>query len=98
MNALAFFETTMISLEQWERVTENCKHALNLEPKSAKALFRRSQASEARKDYTSALEDLKQAKEYAPDDAGILKAEVRINKLIAKEKAKEKKMYGNIFG
>ncbi len=87
-----------IKMEQWERVTENCKHALDLEPKSAKALFRRSQASEARKDYTSALEDLKQAKEYAPDDAGILKAEVRINKLIAKEKAKEKKMYGNIFG
>ena len=87
-----------IKMESWDRVTENCKHALDLEPKSAKALFRRSQASEARKDYTSALEDLKLAKEYAPEDAGITKAEVRINKLIAKEKAKEKKMYGNIFG
>merc|ERR1712146_139685 len=80
-----------IKMESWDRVSENCKHALDIDPKSAKALFRRAQAAEAKKDYVAAVADLKQAKEYAPEDAGIAKAELRVQKLIAKEKAKEKK-------
>ena len=87
-----------IKMVQWERVLENCKFALEIDPKSTKALFRRAQAYEAKKDWDNALSDLKLASETSPDDPNVKKSELRIQKLILKEKQKEKKMYKNIFG
>ena len=60
-------------------------------------MFRRATAYEAKKDWDKALSDLKAAQVVAPEDAAIQKSEERIKKQIAKEKEKEKKMWGKAF-
>merc|ERR1711871_277248 len=86
-----------IKLENYDNVIRNCDEALSLEPKNAKALFRRAFAYETKKDWNKALDDLKNAAESNPDDMAIPKAEERIKRMVAKEKAKDKKIWGNAF-
>jgi tetratricopeptide (TPR) repeat protein len=87
-----------IKLENWDNVLRNVEDALKIDPSNPKALFRRSVAYEAKKDYEKALADLKRAQELNPEDVIIQKAHERVMKLIAKEVAKEKKMWGRAFG
>merc|ERR1711991_508653 len=62
-----------IKLENYDNVIRNCDEALSLEPKNAKALFRRAFAYETKKDWDRALDDLKNAAESNPDDMAIPK-------------------------
>lgn len=87
-----------IKLENWDNTLRNCDDALNIDANNSKALFRRSVVWEAKKDYEKALDDLKRAEELNPEDKLIVKAKEKILKLIAKEKEKEKKMWGKAFG
>ena len=87
-----------IKLENWDNTLRNVEEALKIDSSNSKALFRRSVAWEAKKEYDKALEDLKRAQAVYPDDTMIQKATERILKLISKEKAKEKKMWGRAFG
>ena len=86
-----------IKLENYDNVIRNCDEALSIEPNNAKALFRRATAYETKKDWDKALEDLKKAALANPDDKAIPKAEERIKRMVAKEKAKDKKIWGNAF-
>ena len=86
-----------IKLENFDNVIRNCDEALSLEDNNAKALFRRAAAYESKKDWDKALQDLKNAALSNPDDKAIPKAEERIKKMVAKEKAKDKKIWGNAF-
>jgi tetratricopeptide (TPR) repeat protein len=87
-----------IKMSNWDQVLRNTGEALALDEGNAKALFRRAAAHEARKDWDKALADLKSAAAANPDDKGIPKAQDRVRKMVEKEKAKEKKMWGNVFG
>jgi tetratricopeptide (TPR) repeat protein len=72
--------------------------ALAISPTSAKALFRRAAAYEAKKEFELALDDLKAAASHTPtEDKAITKAVDRVKKAIQKEKDKEKKMWGKAF-
>ena len=86
-----------IKLENWENALRNIEEALKIDPNNPKAIFRRSVVWETKKEYEKAMQDLKRAEELTPQDAMIIKAIDRVNKLIAKEKAKEKKMWGKAF-
>jgi tetratricopeptide (TPR) repeat protein len=86
-------------VENWDNATRHADEALAIDEQSVKALFRRAQAWEARKDYDKALADMKRAAELnAPkEDKLITKGMDRVKKLIQKEKDKEKKMWGKAF-
>jgi tetratricopeptide (TPR) repeat protein len=88
-----------LKLENWDSAIRHADEALALDTKAVKALFRRAQAWEARKEYDKALADMKQAAELnAPkEDKLITKGMERVKKLIQKEKEKEKKMWGKAF-
>jgi len=87
-----------LKLENWELVIRNCDEALKLEPNSVKALYRRSVYYEHRKEWDKALQDIKQCQKLSDvEDKLVTKAEERIKKEVAKEKSKEKKMWGKAF-
>jgi len=88
-----------LKLENWDSAIRHADEALALDGKAVKALFRRAQAWEARKEYDKAMADMKQAAELnAPkEDKLITKGMERVKKLIQKEKEKEKKMWGKAF-
>lgn len=85
--------------ENWDSATRHADEALLLDENSVKALFRRAQAREARRQYPEALADMRRAAELtAPkEDKLISKGMERVRKLIQKEKEKEKKTWGKAF-
>ncbi|KAJ1429030.1 Hsp70 protein-domain-containing protein [Ochromonadaceae sp. CCMP2298] len=90
-----------IKLENWDQVLRNCDDALAIDVGSIKALFRRASYHEKRKDWDAATADLKRAavlQEAAGEDKAITVALERIKKEVLKEKAKDKKTWGKMFG
>jgi len=75
-----------------------CDDALKIDGESVKALFRRATAKEQKGQYDEAKADLKQCEKLAPDDKAVPKLMQRVEAQIARQKAKEKKMYGKMFG
>ncbi|KAL3906606.1 MAG: hypothetical protein SGPRY_010489 [Prymnesium sp.] len=73
----------------------SCDEALELDPDSVKAMYRRAFAKEAKGDYDASKQDLKRAAELAPEDAAVSKLMARVDAQLARQKAKEKKMYGS---
>jgi tetratricopeptide (TPR) repeat protein len=87
-----------LKMENYDMALRNCNDALEIDPKSVKALFRRSAAYEAKKDLDNALADIKQCQQLSEvEDKLISKASERVKKEIAKQKDKEKKMWGKAF-
>lgn len=87
-----------LKLENWEQALRNCEDALHIDPLNVKALFRRSQYFEHKKDFERALTDVKKCQELAEtEDKMVTKASERIKKELQKEKNKEKKMWGKAF-
>lgn len=87
-----------LKLENWEQAIRNCDDAIAIDASNAKGLFRRGSAHEARKDWEKAMADFKRAESLAPEDKLVAKAIDRIKKQMQKEKDKEKKMWGGVFG
>lgn len=58
-------------------------------------MYRRAFAKEAKGDYDASKQDLKRAAELAPEDAAVSKLMARVDAQLARQKAKEKKMYGS---
>jgi hypothetical protein len=87
-----------IKLAQWDQVFRNCEDALNIDPVNVKALFRRASAYEGKKEWEKALTDMKRCQEInVKEDPLVTKSLERIKKEIAKEKNKEKAMWGKAF-
>jgi tetratricopeptide (TPR) repeat protein len=77
----------------------NCDYALKIEPKNPKALFRRSMAHEAKKDWEKALEDIKAAQQLLEvEDKAITAAAKRIRQCQKDEKEKAKGVWGQALG
>eukprot|EP01061_Rhynchopus_euleeides_P045198 TRINITY_DN8034_c1_g1_i2.p3 TRINITY_DN8034_c1_g1~~TRINITY_DN8034_c1_g1_i2.p3 ORF type:complete len:323 (+),score=202.52 TRINITY_DN8034_c1_g1_i2:1136-2104(+) len=86
-----------IKLTKYQLAAKNATQALEFEPKSAKAYFRRGQAQRLMKDFKSAREDLTQANELSGGDAGIKKELDLLEKQEAEQLKKDKKMYAKMF-
>lgn len=92
--------TCYSKVDNWDQVLRNCEEALKLNPKALKALFRRSQYYEFKKDYEKALKDLQLCMEYNTslnEDKLVTKGIDRVKKEMQKLKDKEKKMWGKAF-
>ena len=81
-----------------EQAIRSCDEALALDDKCVKALFRRATAREQKGLYDEAKADLKQCEALAPDDKAVPKLMARVEAQIKRQKDKEKKVYGRMFG
>ena len=79
-------------------LADNCRYALEIDPKNPKALFRRATAYTEEKDYDKALADLEVAGTIEPVDPAVVKLTKIVEKQISKRTAKEKATYGKMFG
>jgi len=87
-----------IKCELYQKAVDNAHKALEIDPKSAKACFRKGQAYSLKGEFAAAKKALDKALELAPGDK-LIEKELRL--LAKKEeahKAKEKKMFGKMFG
>ena len=89
-----------IKLQNWENVLRNCNDALSIDKNNIKALYRRAQYYENKKEWNNSLNDLKLCTKLnkGAEDKAVLIAIDRIKNEIHKEKQKEKKTWGKMFG
>jgi len=87
-----------LKLKNNHKVINNCTDALGIEKDNVKALFRRATAYYNEKKIKEAKTDLKIAMKINPDDKAIKKLNAKIDLIIKKQKAKEKKMAQRMFG
>lgn len=76
---------------------EYSDEAIDINPDSAKAYFRRGQAFRTKKDMESALIDLTKAAELEPSDKGIERELAAVKKHIQQAEQKEKQFYSKMF-
>ena len=81
-----------------EQAIRACDEALGLDEKSVKALYRRATAREQKGMYDEAKADLKKVLELDPEDKSAPKLMTRVEAQIKRQKDKEKKVYGRMFG
>jgi len=81
-----------------QKAVDNSDKAIEIQPTSAKAYFRKGQALSLKEEFPGARKALERALELAPGDP-LVEKEIR---LMAKKQeqslAKERKMYANMFG
>eukprot|EP00658_Telonema_sp_P-2_P025635 TRINITY_DN20327_c0_g1_i4.p1 TRINITY_DN20327_c0_g1~~TRINITY_DN20327_c0_g1_i4.p1 ORF type:complete len:402 (-),score=118.01 TRINITY_DN20327_c0_g1_i4:447-1652(-) len=85
-------------MKKWNKAIDNCRYALEVDPKNSKALFRRATAYYEEKDYDQAQVDLETASCIEPVDPAVTKMLKIVQKAIAKREKKEKATYGKMFG
>lgn len=81
-----------------KKALASAENALQIDPASAKALYRKAVALESLKDYREALKALKAGAAAAPEDSAIAKAQARIQAKLTAETNKEKRAYSKMFG
>ncbi|KAJ6668706.1 hypothetical protein lerEdw1_012189 [Lerista edwardsae] len=86
-----------LKLAEWQDAIENCAEALAIDPSNTKALYRRAQAWEGKKEYDQALADLLKAQGIAPQDKAIQMEIQKVKQKIKSEKEKEKAAYAKMF-
>lgn len=88
-----------IKLGFWDQVYNNCQDALKIDPKSHKAIYRRSIYYEGKKEWEKAMVDLKLCQEMMLDnDPAVSKAVTRVKVQLKKQADQEKKTWGKGFG
>lgn len=80
------------------KIVHHCKKALEVEPGNVKALYRRGSALIEMDDYYNAESDLKYALELSPGNTEVKRKLNRLSSLKARQDAKEKRLYSNLFG
>mmetsp|Transcript_20824 Transcript_20824/g.65483 ORF Transcript_20824/g.65483 Transcript_20824/m.65483 type:complete len:673 (+) Transcript_20824:42-2060(+) len=84
-------------LDNLEQSLRSCDEALKLDDANPKALYRRAYALENLKRYDDAKQDVLKALQAVPDDKAILQLQKRIDAQLARQKKKEKAMWGKAF-
>ncbi|CBZ49689.1 putative DNAK family domain containing protein [Neospora caninum Liverpool] len=74
-----------------------CDAALETDPSSLKAAYRRALANEKLRDFDAALEDVKKGLAISPTDTDLLKLKDRLERQVKLQKEKAKKMYAKMF-
>jgi len=86
-----------IYLKNYKEAISYCDRALREDAKNMKALFRKATANSDQKNYNEALDDLKTANAYHPDEKTIATEMNKIQRLIQEEKKREKDLYKKMF-
>ncbi|GCC34061.1 hypothetical protein chiPu_0012534 [Chiloscyllium punctatum] len=86
-----------LKLSDWDAAIESCDEALEMNQSNTKALYRRAQAWQAKKDYDQALDDLKKAQDITPEDKAISNEILRVKQKKKEIKEKEKATYAKMF-
>ena len=88
-----------LKMDQSDHAINQCTLALENDPRSAKAYYRRALARESKKLYEEALEDAMNAQaEMVVPDKGVNALVQKLKKIIAAEKKKEKDTWAGAFG
>eukprot|EP01059_Diplonema_ambulator_P007903 TRINITY_DN17432_c0_g1_i1.p1 TRINITY_DN17432_c0_g1~~TRINITY_DN17432_c0_g1_i1.p1 ORF type:complete len:717 (+),score=330.38 TRINITY_DN17432_c0_g1_i1:323-2152(+) len=87
-----------LKLKKYQHSIKNSTQALDYDPKSPKAFFRRGQAHRHLADFVEARKDLKMALELSGGDVAIKKELELLEKHEAEQKKKDKKLYAKMFG
>jgi len=87
-----------LKLGKQEKAIANASSALEIDPKSAKALFRRAQAKITLKKWEDAKTDLVSATQFDPTSADVKAALANVQKELDAQVAREKQLYSNMFG
>merc|ERR1712151_393566 len=82
----------------YKKARTSCDDVLSLDEENIKAMFRRSLCWEKLGEYEPAMKDIKKALQHNPEDGDLKKSQVRIEKLLARQKEGQKKVYSKMFG
>eukprot|EP01088_Endostelium_zonatum_P019709 TRINITY_DN694_c0_g1_i1.p1 TRINITY_DN694_c0_g1~~TRINITY_DN694_c0_g1_i1.p1 ORF type:complete len:209 (+),score=68.04 TRINITY_DN694_c0_g1_i1:31-627(+) len=80
-----------------EKAIQDCNDVLDLDPKNAKALYRRGQAHMLNQDVDRASADLNKALELSPNDAAVKAELVKLKKMEREQIQKQKKAFAGMF-
>lgn len=86
-----------LKLCDWDGAIQRCDEALAINQSNTKALYRRAQAWQAKKDYDQALNDLKKALDITPEDKAVNNEILRVKQKKKELKEKEKATYAKMF-
>jgi len=86
-----------LQTKDYADVKENCNKALEIDPNSTKALLRRGKTYVDLDEWDLAKKDLKRVLEIDANNADAKKEMARLNKRIAEQNAKDKKVFGGMF-
>jgi len=86
-----------IAEKKWDEAKVECDKVLEIQEDNIKALFRRGQCHLGKKDYDLAMEDLNKAREFEPNDKGIMQEIAKTKKAKVAYAQKEKQMYSKMF-
>lgn len=97
MKNLTNLAATELKLEKFDDVIFSTNAATKIDPKNAKALYRRGLANVELKNYEQALEDLKKAHKLVPGQRAIAKQVEKAKKYLFDYQAVEKVKYRKMF-
>ena len=86
-----------LKMENYQKAINNCTEGIELDKENSKLFFRRATAYFATKKIPEAMKDIKEAMKLTPDDKAVKKLKSKLDLLVKKEKAKEKKMAMKMF-
>jgi len=86
-----------LQLKDYGAVKENCKKVLDLEPTNVKALVRQAKVYIDVDDWDLAKSSLQEVFAVDPTNVDAKKEQARLNKKIAEQNAKDKKVFGGMF-
>lgn len=89
--------TCSIKGKRWQHAAKNCTSALDYDPKSAKAYFRRGQAQRKVNNFEESRADLEKAMELSGGDKAIKKELDELEKQVEQHKKKEKALFSKMF-
>ena len=87
-----------IKLDKPDNALKSAESALELEPDSVKALYRRASVYYQKRKFDDATRDLDRAGKLAPDDKAVAKLRRLVDGQVARQKKKEKAMAKKMFG
>jgi len=86
-----------LSTKEYKEVLEDCKKALELDPNNQKGLLRQAKANLELDEWDEAQKAISRCLELDPSNADAKREKARLNKKIADQAAKDKKVFGGIF-
>jgi len=89
---------TQMKLLAYDQAIKSCDSVIKLQPNNVKALFRKGQALESKKDTAEALVYFKRSLKLDPNSKRIKQDVDRLSKLAKQQEDKEKKLYAKMLG
>jgi len=89
---------TQMKLLAYDSAIKSCDAVIKLQPNNVKALFRKGQALESKKDNAEALVYFKRSLKLDPNSKRIKQDVDRLSKLAKQQEDKEKKLYAKMLG